>query len=101
MSKLFTGSICLTDISENFKKKHSGFSKSEKNGKIYANVSIWINDQPDQFGNDGSIQINPKKDSQDSKFYIGNVKLSEVKNSQVGITDSDINPTVDNDDLPF
>ena len=68
MSKLFTGSICLTDISENFKKKHSGFSKSEKNGKIYANVSIWINDQPDQFGNDGSI--NPTVDNDDLPYFL-------------------------------
>ena len=39
-NQFFTGSICLTDLIEQAKKKHSAFSKSERNGKIYARVKV-------------------------------------------------------------
>ena len=48
-----------------------------KKGK-YANISITINDELDQFGNQGPITIAQSKDERDSKApktYLGNVNV--------------------------
>jgi len=91
MSKLFTGSIDLSKI----EKKH--IVSADKNGQPfknnakYLNISLWINDQVDQYGNSASIQIGGK----DEKIYIGNLKeYVKVENAEV-INDAK------NDDLPF
>lgn len=78
MSQLFYGSINLSELLEKAKAKHSGFTKGN-NGAIYANVSVWLNDNVDKFGNIMSIQVNPSKDMKDKeeRFYIGNCKQSE------------------------
>jgi len=77
-NKLFYGSICLTDLIEHAKEKHSAFSKGN-NGKIYASVNVWLNAEPDKYGNIMSIQINPTKEMKDidKRVYIGNLKESE------------------------
>lgn len=81
MSKLFTGSICLTDIVESAKKAHSSFVKSQTNGKVYCNVLLWENDEHDKFGNTHSLQLNSAKDKRDAegKIYVGNFKPAEAK----------------------
>jgi hypothetical protein len=76
-NKPMHGSICMTDLSEAFKKNHSAFNKSEKNGKLYANIAVWMNDEPDQYGNILSFQLNSKKDATDEKVYFGNAKLPD------------------------
>ena len=71
MSKLYSGSICLTDIP---KEK---ITTSEKNGKKYLNINIWVNDEVDNYGNLGSIQVSQTKDEREAKVkkvYIGNFK---------------------------
>ena len=80
MSQRFYGSICVTDIIEHANKKHSAFSKAD-NGKIYADLNIWLNDDVDKFGNIMTAQLNPKKDlrEQDGQPYIGNFRESERK----------------------
>ncbi|HRP30500.1 MAG TPA: hypothetical protein PKV73_01345 [Agriterribacter sp.] len=80
MGTKFYGSICITDIFDLLNKKHSAFTKGE-NGKVYASVNVWLNDNVDKFGNIMSIQLNPKKDlrEQDGQPYIGNLKESESK----------------------
>lgn len=95
-NQLFYGSICLTDILEKAKEKHSSFIKAQ-NGKIYININVWENETEDKFGNSMSIQLNPSKDMKDKeeKFYIGNCKKSEGAKP---ITDKDITAI---DDLPF
>jgi hypothetical protein len=120
MSQLFYGSICLTDLIENAKKKHSAFSKGN-NGKIYANINVWLNDKEDKFGNIMSVQINPSKEMKDleDRIYIGNLKESKggmpVNSRDVAGLDSDLDvPTRQStpstpaagstepiDDLPF
>lgn len=79
MSKLFAGSLCLTDILEAAKNGHSAFSKSAKNDKVYFNVATWQNDQPDKYGNIMSHQLNSRKEMRESEpaFYIGNSKQME------------------------
>jgi len=71
MSQILNGSICLSDIPKD------KMTKSEKNGKVYVNVNIYVNDEADQFGNDGSISVTQSKQEREQKVkrvYIGNVK---------------------------
>ena len=77
-NKLFYGSLCLTDLIEQAKQKHSAFTKGN-NGKIYASINVWLNSEPDKFGNIMSLQINPSKEMKDidKKMYVGNLKESE------------------------
>jgi hypothetical protein len=70
MATFYTGSICLSDIP---KEKIT----EAKNGKKYLNLTLWVNDTPDQYGNIGSIQVSQTKeqrDAQEKKQYIGNFK---------------------------
>lgn len=94
----FYGSICLTDLINLAKEKHSAFSKAE-NGKIYASVNVWLNSEVDKFGNIMSVQINPTKENKDKekRVYVGNLKRSKGPQS---INDSDTSG-MDNDfDIP-
>jgi hypothetical protein len=54
MSKLLTGSIDLSKINES--------KIVEKNGHRYLNIAVWVNDTPDQFGNDAGIQQHVAKE---------------------------------------
>lgn len=45
----------------------------------FLDIDIWINDKPDQYGNDVSIQQQTKKDEQ--KIYIGSGKTWQKKES--------------------
>lgn len=103
MSKLFSGSICLTDIIENAKKQHSSFVKSQTNGKVYCNILIWENDGTDKYGNTHSMQLNSSKEKKETeeRVYIGNAKPIERKEPQP-ITQNDVKTfTEDINDLPF
>jgi hypothetical protein len=83
MSTLYTGSICVSDIDK------SKLTQA-KNGKLYLSVDIWINDQPDNYGNTGSISIRQSKEERESKtkkVYIGNLKPVEKSNSAAPIND--------------
>ena len=93
MNTLYTGSICLSDIDK------TKIAKSEKNGKLYLSVDIWVNEQPDQYGNVGSINVRQSKEEREAKekkTYIGNFKQLEGK-PQAGtyLADREIEP------LPF
>jgi hypothetical protein len=104
MSKLLYGSMCLSDLSEQFKAGHPAFSKSEKNGKIYVNVTVWVNDEADQYGNHAALQLSKPKDSDMKPIYFGNLKMHQQQ-ANVGIQQSAPSaPTsvADDDDLlPF
>ena len=48
-----------------------------KNGAMYYNIDIWINDEPDQYGNHASVQQNQTKEERENKkqkVYLGNGK---------------------------
>ncbi len=74
--ELLTGSICLTDLIEQAKKGHSSINRA-KNGKAYVNIKIFVNEEADTYGNHAQILLNPKKDAEDYKIYIGNLKKNE------------------------
>ena len=93
MNTLYTGSICLSDIDK------TKIAKSDKNGKLYLSVDIWVNEQPDNYGNIGSINVRQSKEEREAKekkTYIGNFKQLEGK-PQAGtyLADREIEP------LPF
>lgn len=81
MSKLFSGSLCLTDLIDAAKRQHSAFTKSQQNGKVYVNILLWENDEKDDYGNTHSIQLNSTKEKkeQEGKIYIGRAKPVEKK----------------------
>lgn len=73
MSQRFYGSVNLTLLIAEAKKKHSAFTKHD-NGNIYGNITVWFNDKEDKFGNIMSIQLNPSKERKDidGNPYIAN-----------------------------
>jgi len=107
MSKLVTAKINLSRIDK--KKLFTG-----KKG-IYLDLTIWINDNPDQFGNDISIQQSTKLG--EDKIFLGAGKyyikkdpeptppIKEEKNSPAltgPVSTVRDNPPVNElDDLPF
>lgn len=93
MNTLLHGSICLTDIP---KEK---ITTSEKNGKKYLSISVWINDEPDQFNNNASIQVSQSKEERESggkKSYIGNLKYAQKPQDSASVKVPDLL-----EDLPF
>lgn len=102
MSDLLVGSICYTELVELAKKGHSAFSRSEKNGKVYFNVALWMNPEADKFGNTVSIQLNSTKEKRDEegKVYIGNAKPLKSNAKPQYTAPSSVTPA-DDDDLPF
>jgi hypothetical protein len=64
-------SICLTDVQELIAQKHPSVTTA-KNGKVYINLDLWINDKADQYGNDIAVKVY-NKDTKESKF-VGNGK---------------------------
>jgi hypothetical protein len=96
MGKPMQGSICLSDLGDAYKAGHSAFNKSEKNGKVYANIAVWMNDEPDQYGNILSLQLNSKKDATDEKVYFGNAKMPDGVKPQAAQT-----PKAKDEHFPF
>jgi hypothetical protein len=99
MSQLINGSVCLTELIAKAKESHSAFTKAS-NGKIYANITIWVNDEPDIYGNIVSLQLNStqEKRAAEGKVYIGNGKPSKKKDPEP-VTAADVQGL--DDDLPF
>jgi len=77
MSKTFYGSIDFSKLIEEAKSGNKAFSKSEKNGRIYLNVQVFIKDEVDIYGNSMAIRSNYKGATKEDKFYFGNLKPSE------------------------
>jgi len=80
-----------------------------KKGK-YLPISITINDEPDQFGNQGPVIVEQTKDERDAKAtktYLGNVKVVWTNGNNVDTAPRDnMQPAtapaaVDDGDLPF
>lgn len=98
MSKKMIGSICFSDLLEQAKKGHTAFTRAD-NGKIYANISLYIKDEPDQFKNNASISIVPKVDTNFTFEFIGNMKWVEPKIQD--LSQEDIKELPESDTLPF
>lgn len=96
MSNSFYGSIDFSKLIEEAKKGNKAFIKSEKNGRIYLNVQVFIKDEVDSYGNSMAVRSTYKGATKEDKFYFGNLKPSEEQEQP--IVDNDI---PDSDDLPF
>jgi hypothetical protein len=103
--QFFTGTMCLSDMLDFAKKGHSAFSKAN-NEKIYFSFKQWLNEEKDKYGNDGSIQLNSKKESKQKdldanggkEVYIGNFKVqSKAEPQKLIVVESDLSLG----DLPF
>ena len=95
MSTLYNGSICLSDIP---KEK---ITTSERNGKKYLNVNVWVNDDEDQYGNIASVSVSQSKAEREAKakrVYIGNLKLPQAQAQTTPAAPAQPAPA---DDLPF
>jgi hypothetical protein len=95
MSKLYNGSICLSDLP---KEK---ITTSEKNGKKYLNFNLWVNDAEDQYGNIGSLNVAQTKEQREAgekRVYFGNIK--EVKKAEPQQQPGSAN-TEEFTDIPF
>ena len=93
MAKLITASVDVTKLD---KEK---LVKGKKG--TYANLTIWLNDEVDQFGNDVSIQQSLSKDEREagaSKIYLGNGKTHNGKAAPQ--QEAQDNDSAD-EDLPF
>lgn len=79
MSTLYGASVNITKLMAAAKAGHSAFSKA-KNGDIYCNLNVWLNDTADQYGNDLSLQLNSKKELRETegKIYVGNGKKAQA-----------------------
>ena len=99
MGKMITGSLCLSEINELAKAGHSSFTRG-KNGKIYFNVLVWENDEPDQYQNNFSVQLNAKQDAPETekKKYIGNLKYTASNATPAAPVAQEI---PEDDQLPF
>ena len=54
-----------------------------------------MNDEPDQYGNVLSFQLNSKKDAPDDKVYFGNAKMPDAAKPAAAAANAK------DDDLPF
>ena len=105
MASIIKGSINLNSIDKS--KIIDG-----KKGK-YLPIVITINDEVDQFGNQGPIIIEQSKEERDAKTnktYLGNVKVvwtngtnvpAAPRQDQQGAPAAAAAPAVADDDLPF
>ena len=76
MSKKYWGSINLNAIKEAIEGGVTPFEG--KKGK-YLEINVWVNDEPDQFGNSLSIQVYNKETKQAT--YLANLKLSDFQDA--------------------
>jgi hypothetical protein len=101
MNKLFLGKI-------NFSKIDKSKLFEGKTGK-WMDITVWFNEDPDEYGNNLSIEQSTKKG--ESKLYIGNAKFyipkeekkEPIPDKQGQYQKSDINelPGANDDSLPF
>lgn len=77
MAQGYYGSIDFSKLLEMAKAGHKAFSKSEKNGKIYLNVDVYVKDEVGQYGDKASIRATFKGAAKEDKFYFANLKESE------------------------
>jgi len=102
MASIIKTSINLNDIPKD--KIYVG-----KKGK-YLPITITLNDEPDQFGNQGPVVVEQTKEEREAKTpktYLGNVKVVWTNGTNVDKAPYDSNqPTVPastqvEEDLPF
>ena len=102
MASIIKTSINLNSIPKD--KIYAG-----KKGK-YLPITITLNDELDQFGNQGPVVVEQTKEERDAKApktYLGNVKVVWTNGQNVDVAPRDMNsapasaPAAAEEDLPF
>ena len=102
MASIIKTSINLNNIPKD--KIYAG-----KKGK-YLPITITLNDEEDQFGNQGPVVVEQTKEERDAKAaktYLGNVKVVWTNGQNVDVAPRDMNsapasaPAAAEEDLPF
>jgi len=71
MGKMLIGAIDLNKIDKTKIVTTDKNGNPFKNGAKYLNIVLWINDEPDQFGNNASIQVSQTKEERsENKTYL-------------------------------
>ena len=99
MSKLYLGSIDLNKINKADIVSTDKNGNAFQNGAKYLNVTIWLNDEPDKYGNSIGIKSGDKENS----YYVGNAK-EYIKQVAANVTSEPVPNSYkqdDGDDLPF
>lgn len=106
------GQISLTKLGE-IAKKHPALVKEVtfKDGhkEKFLNISILVNDQPNQYGKIGAVRVDCKRDQQQQNlnYWIADLKPSQFQDqqpAQQGNWEAPLPPIGDDDsngDLPF
>ncbi len=98
--KLNYGSLCYTEIVAQAKNAHPAFSRAQ-NGKVYFNIDVWLNDEPDKLGNTISVSLSKKKGDDIKSVTIGNLKTNDPQPQITPPLPTTENKSEDDDDLPF
>ncbi len=102
MSKMFYGQLNVTEILDAIRAQHTSmkkvFSKKKNAEIIIANITMWENDVPDQFGNTCSIKLNSREDAKaiETQSYIANLKISVPKEKALTANDTNALAQLDN-----
>lgn len=99
MSQLLYGSINYDALLKAIKTGKVKTFQTESGIRLI-NINVWINDQPDNFDNDASIQVQFKEEFREDKAdYIGNLKKYVKKEpKEVG---AEAFSSYEDEDLPF
>ena len=100
MAKLLTGSINLSKIDKTKIVDRDKNGNPFENGSKFLNIVVWLNDEPDNYGNTASIQISQLKEERDAgakAIYIGNLKEPQSRNNEP----TSAKTASVGDDLPF
>lgn len=98
MSQIINVSLNFAELMARAKVAHSAFSRS-KGGIPYVGLTIWLNDTPDQYGNDVKITLNSTKAKRNSEgmIYVGNGSTNKASGKKQNNSAS----AASVDDLPF
>lgn len=96
MSKMISASIDVTKIDKD------KLIKGEKG--TYLNLTIWLKDQPDKYGNDVSVEQSTEKGA--DKIYLGNGKTKwssddKSKKTPLDMASDTASFKADDSSLPF
>lgn len=74
---------------------------TRKDGSTFRkiNLNLWVNSEPDQFKNDGSIQAQMKPEHREEKHYLGNLRKYTPKAPEEA--PAEVFTKEEEDDLPF
>lgn len=100
MAQSFYGSINFDKLMEAIKSGKVKTFKSNETGIRYINIGVWINDNPNEYGNIGSLSLPLKEEHQsegNKVVYVADLKRNTPKTQEA--TAEDFND--EEDDLPF